>query len=168
MGFKKSHHKYLMPGLVRYVLREFRYDEVTKDVERSWSLPPPFMNGKEGEVFIGWGLLRSVNFDQIRKIIEVKWPQAGDSSVWSTIDELIAQKFLTKLALDKWKVNRAPIVPKVEKFTGAYRTDRTVPVGKAGECPRCGKKVANKNRHKNDQHTGEECRLERVRQVMEE
>jgi len=164
MGFRKEEHQIQMPAVVRWVLREGQSDNLTP---KSWYPGIAPRGGSEKNPFKGWGLFRAVEFSQVRLILETKWTKVSPAEVYATINELVHQGFLSRLKKDVWSVKRDPVVPSKSDsyYIGTWhRPEHKV---KPGVCPRCGAKVQNTNRHKNVLHTGEQCQLNRIRQIME-
>lgn len=117
---------------------------------------------------------QNITTEDARKILKRHWSTATPQESTLAIERLISAGKLRKVRLNLFKILRADPKPPANCY-GFYVKEDKFFLGKRskfrykrGDCVRCGMTVANPNRHNNPLHTGDDCRLAQVKNILDE
>lgn len=159
MAFRKLQHQFDMPEHVRVTFRPTAAQRRARYRETNKMRLPWEENLRREDERMRRARLSKVTLAEITKVLEEKWEKISQEEVQSTVEILLAEGFLRE---DSFRAFSLPDLPETPLIPSRYNSQNP----HAGICPRCGEYSKNKNRHANSGH-GTECKLNRVRQVME-
>ena len=122
---------------------------------------------------VRWKLARTITFDQVKEILLQKWTSTTGIDTMDVIHSLENYGVLRQSKKDTWKILLEREVPQPNYSITPWRVPKPQKPElktKPGICPKCGKKVQYANRHQRagSAHTGDECRLNQIGDVMNE
>ena len=112
-------------------------------------------------------IVRYITTEEVHSLICIVWSTATLNQVKEALEVLESEKILRNSG-NRWKVLLERYFPPNEQ-NSRYSFKLSRQKVKAGVCPSCGVTVGYKNRHARSgtAHTGEDCALNKIRNVME-